>query len=78
MKTEIKTTLHVCEGLVGYNTVQYIPKNIILGRFNGLAIGAIVAVVGALMPDKAGGNHALALGLGVAVGGVLDAFGLKR
>ncbi len=77
MKTQIQTSIKVVEGCIGYNAVKYIPRNIALGRFNGMALGSVVAIAGYFMPSKVG-NHVIATGIGATIGGVLDAFGLKR
>lgn len=77
MKTEFKTAIHVVEGAVGYNAIKYVPMNIAMKRFNGVAVGSVVTVTGFLMPGKVS-NHVVALGIGATIGGILDAFGLKR
>ncbi|MBS3087005.1 hypothetical protein J4226_00235 [Candidatus Pacearchaeota archaeon] len=77
MNTKIKTSLYVGEGIVGYRLIQYVPKNVLLKKYNGVVIAGGLIVTGVLTPCDMGGNHILAVGLGAGVNEILDVVGLK-
>ncbi len=78
MKTELKTALHVGEAFAGYGLSEYIPTDIFLKKWNKAAVGVGVSVLGLMMKAKNGGNHIFAFGVGAALNGVLDGFGLEK
>jgi len=77
VNTKINTGLYVGEGLVGYRAIQYVPKNILLRKYNGVVVASALIVAGVFTPCKMGGNHILAVGLGAGVNEILNVVGLK-
>lgn len=78
MNTKTKTALYASEGLAGYHAIRYVPKNVLLGNYNGIVVATAVTVAGFFAPLKMGGDHILAIGLGASVNEILDVVGLKR
>lgn len=79
MKTEIKTAIHVVEGCAGYNLVGYVPQIPIpaIAKYTH-ALAGVAVIAGSLLLKGEVRNHVISVGVGATLGGILDAFGLKR
>lgn len=77
MKNKTNTTLHVAEGLFGYEAIKYLPRVKLLGKFTGVAVATGVIAFGVFAPSKMGSNHVLAVGLGAGVNEIFNLVGFK-
>ncbi|MCK4997148.1 hypothetical protein KAS08_02495 [Candidatus Pacearchaeota archaeon] len=75
MNTKTKAGIHACESLLGSQIVRFVPRNVILKRYNGIAVALAVTVAGIMVPTKMYGNHILAVGIGATVNEILDVVG---